>query len=450
MPRRLWLFPAFAMALLSACTGPARFAVPQASSTFASYDPAAAAARSHLKHVVIIVQENRTFDNFFHGFKGATYAEYGYANNGAKIPLHSTTLRGPDIWHNWGNAMAAWDGGKMDGFNTLPLTNHQTANQYPYAYVARKHIAPYWIMASRYVLADHMFPTMFGPSFTGHLDLIAGTADLDPSDSEVDGPSSQPWGCDAPGGTFSFRLDTQRQESHGPFPCFTQFRTLADTLDAARVSWRYYAPPISQPNNGGIWSSFDAIRNVRYGRDWRNVISPQTRVLDDAKSGNLPGVTWVIPDAVDSDHVGISDIYGPSWVASVVNSIGTGPDWKTTAIVVVWDDWGGWYDSVAPPQLDYRGLGIRVPCIVIAPYAKSHYVSHTQYEFGSILNLVEEVFGLPPLGTESDGYTDTRANSMLDSFDFREKPRAFVPIPAPQPASFFLHQRPSYRLPDDD
>ncbi|HKE37592.1 MAG TPA: alkaline phosphatase family protein [Candidatus Baltobacteraceae bacterium] len=407
-------------------------------------------AKARLKHVVIIVQENRTFDNFFHGFKGATYANFGLASTQSKVPLHVTTLRtSANILHNWGQAITAWDGGRMDGFNKLPLNNQQQANQFPYAYVDRKDIAPYWTMASRYVLADHMFPSMFGPSFTGHLDLIAGTTNLHPRSAEVDGPSAVPWGCDAPSGTYTLLLNTARQEGRGPFPCFTEFRTLADSLDDAHVTWRYYAPSVSDPNNGGIWSSFDAIRNVRYGRDWNNVISPQTRVLTDARSGKLPGVTWVIPDALDSDH-GADDVGGPSWVSAVVNAIGSGPDWKSTAIVIVWDDWGGWYDSVPPPQLDFRGLGIRVPCIVISPYAKPHYVSHTQYEFGSVVKLVEQVFGLPPLGTRAAGYTDARAHSMLDVFDFHQTPRTFAPIPAPKPASYFLKRAPSYRLPDDD
>jgi phospholipase C len=399
---------------------------------------------------VIIVQENRTFDNFFHGFKGATYATSGLSSSNAHVPLHATSLRtNVNISHGWRDAMTAWDGGKMDGFNNLPLFNNTTANQFPYAYVARQYIEPYWTMASRYVLADHMFPSMFGPSFTGHLDLIAGTTDLNPSAAEVDGPSAEPWGCDAPAGTSTLLLSPQRHESNGPFPCFTQFRTLADSLDDAHVSWRYYAPSVSDPANGGIWSSFDAIRGVRYGRDWANVISPQTRVLTDAASGKLPGVAWVIPDALDSDH-GSNDVGGPSWVSAVVNAIGRGPDWKSTAIVIVWDDWGGWYDSVPPPPRDFRGLGIRVPCIIISPYAKWHYVSHTVYEFGSIVKLAEQVFGLPPLGTRAEGYTDARATSMLDVFNFNRNPRAFAPIPAPQPASYFLNRAPSYRLPDDD
>ncbi|MBV8197583.1 MAG: hypothetical protein JO263_05585, partial [Candidatus Eremiobacteraeota bacterium] len=400
-----------------------------------------------------IVQENRSFDNLFSGYPGADAALSGPMHSGAEVRLHQTTLQGVDIWHNWTNAMTAWNGGKMNGFDLNPLTSGGQARTYPYAFVARKLVAPYWTMASQYVLADHMFPTMFGPSFTGHLDLIAGTTDLSPSEAEVDGPNNQPWGCDAPAGTRTSVIGPRRIEfgGSGPFPCFTQFRTLADTLDAAHISWRYYAPPVIANSTGSIWSEFDAIRNVRYGPDWkRNVISPQTRVLTDAAKGSLPAVAWVIPDAADSDHVSQGPADGPSWVAAVVNAIGTGRQWKQTAIVVVWDDWGGWYDSIPPPQLDFRGLGIRVGCLIVSPYAKSHYVSHTVYEFGSILKFVEQVFGLPPLGTLAEGYTDARANSLVDSFDFRQRPRAFKRIPAPVTPSYFLARPPSLVPPDDE
>ncbi len=410
---------------------------------------AAVTASSRIKHVVIIIQENRSFDNLFHGFKGAAYATYGAATGGRKTQLHATSLLVPtDVNHKWSDAMTEWDKGKMDGFDRVELASGQVSGTYAYAYVARKYVAPYWTMASRYVLADHMFTTEFGSSFTGHLELIAGTTNLNPSSAEVNNPDYAPWGCDAPSGTLSYLVNVQREISVGPFPCFTQFRTLADTLDDARVSWRYYAPAISTPDS--IWSEFDAIRGVRYGKDWVNVISPQTRVLTDAQKGTLPGVTWVVPDSADSDHAGGNNVYGPSWVAAVVNAIGRGPDWKSSAIVVVWDDWGGWYDSVAPPHLDFRGLGMRVPCIVISPYAKWHYVSHTVYEFGSVVKLVDQVFRLPRLGSQVNGYTDTRANSMLDVFDFRQKPRAFKPIPANEAPSFFIRRPPSHRLPDDE
>ena len=408
-------------------------------------------AGHYLKHVVIVVQENRTFENLFHGFPGARSVTYG-KSHGGRIKLHPVDLVGPCLTNSWADALADYDGGRMDGFaqNHYDCTRHDAAGSYVYSFVYRNQIAPYWTMAKTYVLADRMFPTMFGNSFTGHLDLIAATASLSPSISEVDTPLAQPWGCDAPAGTATSIVDAKRQTTYGggPFPCFTQFRTLADTLDAKSVSWKYYAPSVSV-FGGNIWSEFDAIANVRHGPDWsRNVISPQTRVIYDVRKGALPAVSWVIPDAIDSDHPGFGRT-GPSWVAAVVNAIGRSRYWNDTAIVVLWDDWGGWYDDVPPPQVDYRGLGIRVPCIVISPYAKASYVSHTRYEFGSVVKLIEEVFGLPPLGDTSSGYTDTRANSMLDVFDFRQKPRAFVPIPAEKPASYFLTRPPSYEPPDD-
>ena len=145
---------------------------------------------------------------------------------------------------------------------------------------------------------------------------------------------------------------------------------------------------------------------------------------------------------------------GPSWVTSVVNAIGESSYWESTAIFVLWDDWGGWYDDAAPPQRDFRGLGIRVPCIIISPYARrgsgagGGYVAHTQYEYGSILKFVEETFGLPPIGPPSRGFTDTRAASMLDDFDFTQPPRSFSPIGARYSESTFLHERPSYVPPE--
>ncbi len=306
------------------------------------------------------------------------------------------------------------------------------------------------------MLADRTFPTEFGPSFTAHLDLIAGNADLRPGESEVDFPTRLPWGCDAPVGTETYTLSRARVvHSGGPFPCFTQFRTMADTLDAAGVSWRYYSPYVKGSLGGEAWTEFDAIDAVRHGPDWKNVVWPETTVLHDVHDGRLAGVTWVIPDLKNSDHGGSGSNTGPSWVASVVNTIGRSRFWDSTAIVVLWDDWGGWYDDAAPPQLDFRGLGIRVPCIVISPYAriaqgaKAGYISHTQYEFASALKFVEQAFSLPPLGTESDGYTDSRANSLIDSFDFSQKPRRFVPAPQPYSDTYLLAQPPSLLPPDE-
>jgi len=405
----------------------------------------------YIKHVVVIIQENRSFENLFAGFPGADAPMYGYMHDGRRVPLHAVGFVPlVNLNHDFGPAVDAWNHGKMNGFD-LNGVGSGLGPTFPYAYLDRGEVAPYWSMAHQYVLADHMFPLIFGPSFPGHLSLIAGTTSLNPERAEVNNPIGGPWGCDAQPGTITFVLNPQRHISVGPFPCFTQFRTMADTLDAKHVSWKYYAPPVFGNKGGILWSSFDTIRSVRYGPDWQNnVISPQTQVLYDARHGALAGVSWVIPDWQWSDHTSSGSDLGPSWVSAVVNAIGEGPDWKSTAIVIVWDDWGGWYDNVPPPQLDFRGLGIRVGCVIVSPYARRGYVSHTPYEFGSILKFEEQVFGLPVLGPASEGYTDGRSASIVDSFDFTQTPLKFVPIKSKYPPSTFTHQAPSMRPPDTD
>jgi phospholipase C len=213
-------------------------------------------------------------------------------------------------------------------------------------------------------------------------------------------------------------------------------------------AWKYYAPAIGK-DPGDIFSSFDSIKRIRYGPEWKhNITSHPTNVLADAAHGKLPAVSWVVPDYLWSDHPSAGTDYGPSWVATVVNAIEKSKDWNSTAIVVVWDDWGGWFDNVPPPQLDFRGLGIRVGCMIVSPYVRPH-VSHTQYEFGSILKFVEQTYGLPALVKVTDGYTDARSTSILDSFDFTQKPRKFQDIPAKYPPTFFSKHKPSLRAPDD-
>ncbi|MBV8344654.1 MAG: hypothetical protein JO190_06635 [Candidatus Eremiobacteraeota bacterium] len=422
----------------------------------------------YISHVIVIVQENRSFENFFAGFPNAnapTFGCIGGARSGARparprpgsgsgcpagdqqVPLHPITFVGPDLRHDWRSSIASWNNGNMDGFWRFGHTSADDA----YAYVQPTLIQPYLDLANTYVLADEMFPTEFGGSFTAHLMLVAGNDNISnkPSHAEVDYPSAPPGDCDSPPGTTSSYITKTRREHHsqGPFPCFNQFTTLAPVMDNAGVSWKYY---VTQHIGAGLWSPFEAIRHVRYGRDWhRNIISPETTVLTDAGSNNLASVSWVTPSKPDSDHPGDHSDLGPSWVANVVNAIGESPYWDTSAIILLWDDWGGWYDNAPPPQLDYRGLGIRVPCLIISPYSRetspSHpgYVSHTQYEFGSILRFIEETFNLPYIGPADKGYTDARAASLDDSFDFTQTPRAFVPIQVKYPRSRFLHEPPS-------
>jgi len=407
---------------------------------------------------------------------------------GASVPLQALTLAQSktDISHCWQDAVLAYDHGRMDGFYQEPPEKLTVAGcpslrpplgsgpRSPYTYVpngAPSYVGeagPYWSMAKEGALADHFFPTDFGPSFTAHQDLVAGTVEIAKYLSLVNYPGTLtatggitykpgPWSCDSAPDIRTSTINARGviSPAAGPFPCFTQYRTLADTLDARKLAWRYYTPTQSgYPDGTYLWDPFAAIRSVRYGPDWANIITPQTKVLDDAKNGDLQSVTWVVPDGNDSDHSGpYANDHGPSWVAAVVNAVGHGPQWRSTAIVVLWDDWGGYYDGLRPPHRDYRGLGIRVPCIVISPYARKGYVSHTQYEFGSVLKLVEEILTLPSLAASSSfgtGYTDGRANSMVDMFDFTQRPRAFVTIPAKYPASTYESEQPSGVPPDNE
>jgi phospholipase C len=238
------------------------------------------------------------------------------------------------------------------------------------------------------------------------------------------------------------------------FPCFdppiTPFdTTLADELDATQTyTWRYYAPAVG--TGGYIWSAYDAISHIRNGADWGNdVISPQTNFLTDVGKGILANVTWVIPDLAESDHAGVGSKMGPSWVASVVDAVGNSQFWNSSAIFITWDDWGGFYDEVAPPLLDYDGLGLRVPLIVISPYALApkgkHRVAHTQYEFGSLLKFAEQTFGLAPLAA-----SDSRANAFgADVFNFSQKPRPFKNFAAPYSRQQIMSLRPSLLPPDN-
>jgi phospholipase C len=436
-----------ALAFVTACSSPGAL-TPSGSLPGLGRAVSGTSTSQYIKNVVVIIQENRSFENFFAGFPGANAPLSGYAKkNGkrVKVNLHETTFEtNPNLVHNWSSAIAGWDKGKMDGFHIGPGRNYAA-----YAYVKRSQVATYWAMANQFVLADNMFPTEFGGSYTAHLTLVAGTDNMDANDAQVNFPTAFPDDCDSPQGTKSSLVNQYRKvgRGNGPFPCFNQFNTMARVLDKAGVSWKYYA---NKRLDAGIWSPFEAIKYVRFGSDWKNdIIAPETQVLSDIDNGQLASVSWVTPSHADSDHPGAHSDLGPSWVASIVNAIGQSSYWNQTAIVILWDDWGGWFDNAAPMQLDFRGLGERVPCLIISPYAvigsgsNGGYVSDTQYEFGSILKFIEQAYNLPPLGLGSAGYTDKRANSIIDSFDFTQSPRKFTPFGSKYPASRFIHEPPS-------
>jgi phospholipase C len=400
-----------------------------------------------IQHVIVVIQENRSFDNLFATFPGADGTTRGTVHTGQQVFLTRAPLVAlQDIYHTYSQYLASYDRGRMDGFDlSRNVSTNKAAGTYPYQYVNPAQISPYWTLAKRYTLADHLFMTQGSDSFTAHQDLIAGGTQISPSRSIVNAPDALPWGCDAPPGTVTSLVTYNGifLANQGPFPCL-QYRTLRDLLDAKHVSWRYYTPSLASGSSAS-WNAFEAISAVRYGSQWHtNISSPDTNILRDAAGGDLAAVSWVVPEAGYSDHPGEPVDTGPSWVGQIVNAVGGGKYWDSTAIVVVWDDWGGFYDHVPPRQLDFGGLGFRVPMIVVSPYALHGHVSHTPYEFGSVLRFVERVWSLGCLGT-----SDARATSIDDAFDFTQVPGPFVPIPATESKASFLHERHS-NLPVDD
>lgn len=407
---------------------------------------------SHLiQHVIIVIQENRSVDNLFNGFPGADTVQEGKRQDGSIVRLHPVSLNDPvDVDHARQTFLNEYDRGRMDGFNTIGTLPKMANGDYPYAFVPRSETEPYWTLARSFTFADETFESVGGPSFPAHQYLISGE-----SGTAVDNPNRTAsdvfwWGCDSPKDATVALLGPDGADGRKVFPCF-DYPTLADVLDRHDISWHSYAP--ASDDLGSIWSAFDAIKHIRNGSDWdRNVITPETRVLADIAAGSLPAVSWVTPDFRSSDHsqYGIggralaarTDL-GPQWVASIANALGHSSLWKTTALIVVWDDWGGWYDHVAPPQLDAMGLGFRVPMIVISPYAKRGYVSHDRHEFGSILKFTEEVFGLPEIGT-----TDRRSDDLSDCFDFSQSPGAYIAVRTSVTESDLIAMPPSNVPPD--
>ena len=411
--------------------------------------PFANLPRNHkIQHVVIIIQENRSLDNLFQGFFGADTVSYGYNKQSQKITLRPVRLEARwDFEHSSSAFFAACDGRgnfpgtdcKMDGFNgeTVRCAPKCPGANPAYSFVPHYETRPYFFIGKHYVLADKMFPSNFdSSSFVSHQYIIAGKAS-----STVDFPIG-PWGCEGGG-----RIPTvTRQRTIGPdvSPCLNN-KTLGDELDDAGLSWRYYTSYVKA--GGGIWSAYQAIKHIYGGPDWhKDILTPQTKFFRDVSAGDLPVVSWVTPTCVNSDHAGCGGKTGPDWVGSLVNAIGESKYWDSTVIFVFWDDYGGWYDHAPPSLVNYDGLGIRVPLLIVSAYAKEGYVSHVRYEHGSILKFIESQWGLARLSA-----SDTRANSISpECFDFMKPARPFTKIPVGHDRAYFLAQPLDARPPDTE
>jgi len=372
-----------------------------------------------IQHIVYILKENHTFDSYFGLFPGVNGTTTGLIKvNGQQqnIPLNTLPDNPPDYCHLFDCAMNAYDNGAMDYFNHSTMCNNNPPPPQPpypcYTEASQSLIPNYWKLAQNYVLDDNAFSSLRGPSYPNHLYTMAGAAGPDIPNSVINNPTGgTPWGCDAPQTT-----KVQLYNKSYTYPCFS-FPTLADEMTNAGVSWRYYAPVAKE--SGYIWNVPDDFSQLRNNTSqWQNDV-PWQQFTADATAGTLPAFSWLVSPGGYSEHPPASICKGENWTMNAITSVMRGPDWKNTVIVVAWDDWGGFYDHVAPPSVDALGYGFRVPLLVISPYAyagdhpNNPHVSHDQLELSSVLRLAEEVFNLPSLGTR-----DSTAGDLLNLLDF--------------------------------
>jgi phospholipase C len=351
---------------------------------------------STIQHTVIIICENHTFDNYFGAFPGADGATSGLMSTDQRIPLSPMPAEYQDqtLCNTWDCALLALDRGKMDKFDLI------SGGWSAYTQASEPEMPNYWAYARRFVLADHYFTSVHGPSLPNHLFTVAAQSAGVIDDGGNLGAGEN---CDGNStGTVTVIDANGTRSQHRP--CF-DLRTLPDSLTEADISWKYYA------EGGGVLYVIGHLHNSPF------VASPD-QFLTDAETGHLPAVSWLVPPGPASQHPPASVCEGESWTVNVLNALMQGPDWNSTAVFITWDDFGGFYDHVAPPQVDQFGLGPRVPLLIISPYAKSGYVSHTVYDHTSLLKFVETRYHLEPLASR-----DAQANAMLDSFDFSAPPR---------------------------
>jgi phospholipase C len=447
-----------------------------------------------IQHVVVIFQENRSPDNLFQDPKliaeGADIHNYGFsaAQPGVKIPLTTVPLGcvpgncltyNPDHSHSPA-FIDMYDGGKMDGAYKIRAFCAKPGDyclnglgNYSYAYVQPSDIQPYFQLAESYTFADRMFQSNQGPSFPAHQYLISGSSATAPPGAPGDslfiaenpfgittGNSATDTGCTAPPSETVQLIDpVTGDESQAVYPCFDR-PTLTDLLNAKGIGWKYYAP-----SAGSIWTAPNAISHmcgtshsaICTASDWTNhVVLNSAGVLTDIQTNQLAAVSWVIPTGQASDHPVTTDGSGPDWVATVVNAIGNSSYWANTAIIISWDDWGGWYDHVMPPIItnapQYE-MGFRVPMIVVSPFAKAGKVVHTTYDFGSILKFIEKTFALGTIAHSATlAYADEfpGTGDLSDCFDFNQTPLTFHTIPTKRDAAFFVNDKRIPTDPDDD
>jgi phospholipase C len=426
------------------------------------------AAREHIKHVVIVMQENRSFDSYFGTFPGAdgipmqdgkpTVCSPDPSTGTCVAPFHNANpvnVGGP---HHSISATIDIDKGRMDGFvsaaqrgksgcATLLDPACSAGSEDVMGYHDGTELPNYWSYASNFVLEDHMFEPNSSWSLPAHLFLVSEWSARcsvrdDPMScvSELDRPDPPPYA--------GFGSNTGKRD---PSYAWTDVTSL---LYHRAVSWSYYVFPGTEPDcendaascapvqqsvtTPGIWNPLPWFTTVQQDEQVGNVKST-AEFFTDAASGNLPNVAWLAPSHEVSEHPPASIQTGQAYVTSVINTIMQSPEWSSTAIFVAWDDWGGFYDHVAPPNVDASGYGLRVPALVIGPYVRQGFIDHQVLSFDAYNKLIEDLFlGGARLDPATDGRPDTRPDvrenaaqlgDLLASFDFGQQPRAPMLLP---------------------
>ena len=368
--------------------------------------------QAQIKHIVVIMKENHSFDNYFGQFPGANGTTTGRTKTQSGFPLTPMSDTPMNCAHTWENARHDIDNGKMDGFYDLCGSD---------AYVqAQPSLIPsYWAYAQTYALADNFFAQLTGPTFPNRMYGFSES-----SGDSVSTPVGVPdvtlygHGCDAAAlGAVVNSINPKTARRYYQPTCFNM-PTMGDLLDAAGLTWRIYSP---QPGKDGYqWNFGSYYQNLWYGTQRNNDVA-NSQFCSDAADGQLPNVSWITPPSKFSEHPNSSISNGERWTVEQVNCIMSNPYWSSSLILVTWDDWGGFYDHAAPPEVDFFGYGIRVPLIVISPYSKPGHIGHQLYSFDSLNKEIEAVFQLPCLLTDcspsvndlSDMLTTTPSASPL-------------------------------------
>ncbi len=396
-----------------------------------------------IKHVVIIMQENRSFDSYFGTFPGAdgipmkdgqpaVCVPDPRAHQCAK-PYHDRSDENAGGEHLYGDVSRDVDGGKMDGFVTVAEQSpgrgcypdgpncQATAPPDVMGYHDDSDIPNYWAYAKNFVLQDHMFSPVSSYSLPAHLYLVSGwSADC----SRADDPSSCVNDTDLAASTT------------GPY-AWTDITYL---LHQANVSWKYYVATGSGPNQASLmyWNVLPAFTTVQQDHQEGNIQSVDQLSVD-LKNDTLPSVSWIAPSVAESEHPDALVSAGQTYVTRTINEIMHSSSWSSTAIFVAWDDWGGFYDHVVPPKVDENGYGLRVPAFMISPYAKKGYIDHQTLSFDAYLTFIEDDFlGGQRIDPKTDGRPDPRPDvrenvsqlgNLLSEFDFSQAPRAPLILP---------------------